>query len=168
MDSSTSRGIQYLIIVYVLFSFVRDKLMAGYFWCLSTAIVLVPLVLYFVRPSRSSIPNATPQLPLTGNAVSYGIDPVKFLAGQRARHGDVFRVNLVIIRIVFLLGPEGTNALLKGTEKSGISFYSALSFLIGSAVDKGNLARHGTNRRPCIARMGREFPSKHAKNPFCL
>lgn len=62
---------------------------------------------------------------------------MKFLITQRARHGDVFYVNLAIIRIVFFLGPEGTNAILKGTEKGGISFWAALKFVIGGSVDKG-------------------------------
>src|SRR5271169_453655 len=102
------------------------------------AVLLVPILYYFIRtPSIASVPNASPHYPLIGNSVSYGMDPIKFLLDQRARHGDVFLVDLVVIRIVFFLGPEGTNAILKGTDKSGIGFWSAMEFVIGQAVIKG-------------------------------
>lgn len=103
------------------------------------ALLLVPLILYyFIRISSiPSVPNASPHYPLIGNSVSYGMDPVKFLLDQKARHGDIFLVNLAVIHIVFFLGPEGTNAILKGTDKSGISFWSAMEFVIGQAVVKG-------------------------------
>src|SRR5579862_6881492 len=101
-------------------------------------LLLLPLLYYFLTPSSlTGIPNATPCLPIVGNAIHFGINPVKFLKTQRARHGDVFLVNLAIIKIIFFLGPEGTNAILKGTEKGGISFWDALKFVIGGAVNKG-------------------------------
>jgi len=101
-------------------------------------LLLLVLVVYLLKPpSIPGIPTATPCLPLVGNAIHFGIDPVNFLVRQRARHGDVFLVNLAIIRVVFFLGPEGTNAILKGTEKGGISFWEALRYVIGGAVDKG-------------------------------
>lgn len=101
-------------------------------------LLLLPLLYYLLKPpSIPGIPNATPMLPLIGNAIHFGMDPVKFLVNQRERHGNVFLVNLAIIRIVFFLGPEGTNAILKGTEKGGISFWDALRFVIGGAVDVG-------------------------------
>ena len=65
------------------------------------------------------------------------MDPIKFILDQKARHGDIFLVDLAVIRIVFFLGPEGTNAVLKGTDKSGISFWAAMEFVIGEAVIKG-------------------------------
>ena len=107
-------------------------------------VVLLPLLYYLLKPpSIPGIPNATPMLPLIGNAIHFGIDPVTFLVNQRATHGDVFLVNLGIIRIVFFLGPEGTNAILKGTEKGGISFWDALRFVIGGAVDVGRCSPFG-------------------------
>src|SRR2546430_14090828 len=102
-------------------------------------LVLLPILYYFLTPtSLPGIPNATPNLPIIGNAIHFGLNPVNFLKTQRARHGDVFLVNLAIIKIIFFLGPEGTNAILKGTEKGGISFWDALKFVIGGAVNKGN------------------------------
>jgi sterol 14-demethylase len=109
-------------------------------WILLPALLLVPLLYWFLKtPSIALIPTATPHIPLIGNSVSFGIDPVKFLLNQRAKHGDIFLVDLAVIRVVFFLGPEGTNAVLKGTEKGGISLWTALSFLIGSSVEKGPL-----------------------------
>lgn len=107
-------------------------------WILLPALLLIPLFYWLLKtPSIPSIPTATPHIPLIGNSVSFGIDPVQFLLNQRAKHGDIFLVNLAILRVVFFLGPDGTNAILKGTEKGGISFWAALSFLIGGAVEKG-------------------------------
>src|SRR5271167_2058306 len=104
------------------------------------ALLLLALTYYLLAPaSLPGIPNATPCLPIVGNAIHFGIDPVKFLKTQRARHGDIVLVNLAIIKIIFFLGPEGTNAILKGTEKNGISFWDALKFVIGGAVNKGTL-----------------------------
>src|SRR5437762_866106 len=89
-------------------------------------LLLIPILYYFLRtPSIPTVPNATPHYPLIGNSVSYGINPIKFLLDQRTRHGNIFLVDLAVIRIVFFLGPEGTNAILKGTDKSGVSFYAA-------------------------------------------
>jgi hypothetical protein len=101
-------------------------------------VLLIPILYYFLRiPSIPSVPTATPHYPLIGNSVSYGMDPIKFLLVQRARHGDIFLVDLAVIRIVFFLGPEGTNAILKGTDKSGISFWAAMETVIGGAIIQG-------------------------------
>ena len=101
-------------------------------------ILLLPVLYYLLKPSSiPSIPNATPRLPLLGNAIFFGINPVKFLKDNRARHGDIFLVDLVVIRIIFCLGPEGTNTVLKGTERAGISLWVALEYVIGGAVKKG-------------------------------
>jgi sterol 14alpha-demethylase len=103
--------------------------------------ILIPLlpVLYFLLrpPCIPTIPNATPNFPIIGNAISFGIDPIKFLISQRARHGDVFLVNLAIIRIVFFLGMDGSNAILRGTERSGISFWAAVLFIFGDSAKRG-------------------------------
>jgi len=101
-------------------------------------LLLIPIYYYFLRvPSIPSVPNATPCYPLIGNSVSYGIDPIKFLLNQKARHGNIFLADLAVIRIVFFLGPDGTNAILKGTDKSGISFWAAMEFVVGQAIFKG-------------------------------
>jgi hypothetical protein len=105
---------------------------------ISLSLLFLPILYYLLKPpSIPSIPTATPNLPLVGNAIAYGTNPIEFLKAQRARHGDTFLVNLGIINIVFFLGPEGTNTVLKYTERSGVSMYSALGFLIGGSVVKG-------------------------------
>ena len=93
---------------------------------------------YFVNgPAVHGIPQATPSLPLAGSAPWYRRDPVEFLQTQRQKHGDIVLVNLGVLRVVFFLSPEGTNALLKGTEKSGISLPETVSYLFGDPFRKG-------------------------------
>jgi len=65
------------------------------------------------------------------------MDPIKFLVEQRAKLGNVFLIDLAVIRVVFFLGPDGTNAILKGTDSSGIGFWAAMDFVIGDAIKKG-------------------------------
>jgi len=113
------------------------------------AFLIVVSILFFSLRNASipSVPNATPHFPLIGNSISYGIDPIKFLLEQRARHGDIFLVDLVAIRMVIFLGPDGTNAILRGTDNSGISFWSAMEFVIGGAVNKGTHSVGWSDRR---------------------
>jgi len=102
------------------------------------SLFLLPLLYFILKPSSlPNIPHATPSLPLIGNAIFYGLNPVGFLTQQRAQHGDIVLVNLGLIKVVFFLGPEGVNAILKGTEKAGISFWDALTILLGDVVKEG-------------------------------
>lgn len=101
-------------------------------------LLLIPVLYYLLKPpSVTSIPTATPHFPLIGNAISFGLDPIKFLIAQRARHGDIVLVNLAVFRIVFLLGPDGNNTISKGTEKSGISFWAAVVDTFGPTTARG-------------------------------
>jgi len=110
------------------------------------ALILLPVLWYFLKPPHiPGIPNATPMLPLIGNAIFYGYDPTLYLQQQRKKHGDVFLVNLAIFKVVFFFGPEGTNAILKGTERSGISFWYALEFLMGVPVTRGITSHSNSN-----------------------
>ena len=85
----------------------------------------------------SIIPSATPKLPIIGNAKSFRADPVQYLLTQRALHGDIFTLHLGFLDFVFFLGPEGTNAVLSGTEKTGISLFVAVSYFFGKSFEKG-------------------------------
>lgn len=107
-------------------------------------LVLIVGVLYYLLkpPSIGNIATATPHFPIVGNAIAYGKDPLKFLAKQRARYGDVFLVNLGILRAVFFLGPQGTTAILKGTERSGLSFYQPLDFFFPGTNIKGIIQKN--------------------------
>lgn len=59
------------------------------------------------RPvSPTPVPWANSSIPLIGNVLEYGADPVKFLLKQKELLGDVFRVNLVIMSITFCIGPQ--------------------------------------------------------------
>jgi len=93
----------------------------------------------FSTGRHNSIPSATPKLPLIGNAKSFRASPVQYLLSQRAIHGDVFTLHLGFINIVFFLGPEGTNAILSGTERTGISLFSAVTYFFGTPFERGTI-----------------------------
>lgn len=97
-------------------------------WLLTTLFIILLWILYVKTKSIPipGIPSATPSLPFFGNSISFRKDPIKFLQSQQARHGNIFLVDLMVLRIVFCLGPEGNNAVFKGTEESGISMYAAV------------------------------------------
>ena len=99
---------------------------------------LLLIILYFFKRSRAlvSIPTATPSFPIIGNAISYRANPIQFLRSQQARHGDVFLVDLGVIRIVYFMGPIGVNSILRGTETSGISMFAAACHMLGGAFEK--------------------------------
>jgi hypothetical protein len=46
----------------------------------------------------------------------------------------------MFIRIVFVLGPEGTKAIMKRTEKSGLSMYQAAARIMGGGIEKCTVA----------------------------
>lgn len=54
----------------------------------------------------NAIPWAKTSIPFLGGAVEYGTDPVKFLVEQRRKVGDVVRVNLIVMKITFVLGAK--------------------------------------------------------------
>lgn len=125
---------------------------------------LIPALYYILKPfSIPSIPNATPNLPILGNAISFGVDPINFLLTQRVRHGDIFLVNLGIFNVVFFLGPEGTNAVYKGTDRGGISFLAAMVYLIGPPLEKGMLSGLLSDVRACDARVAGDRKTDHAE-----
>ena len=105
--------------------------------------LLIPLLFYPLKPSSiPSIPEASPNFPLIGNSISFGLDPIKFLQTQRTRHGDIFFVNLGIFKVIFFLGPEGTNAIYKGTDLGRISFLAAMTYLRSPPFEKGTVPTH--------------------------
>ena len=100
-------------------------------------ILSLPIVYYLIKtPSIPSIPNATPHLPILGNALAFIKDPVQYLIDQRALHGDVFLLNLGFVKFVYFLGPEGSNAIFRGTERSGLSQFDTLTLLLGAGAKK--------------------------------
>jgi hypothetical protein len=105
-------------------------------------LALVLIALFTLRGrSPPGIPRAKPWLPIFGNAIAFNADAVGFLLSQRERLGDVVLVDLMVFKVVFFLGPEGSNAVLKGTDKGGISFLAAMKVIIGRPLQKGILLK---------------------------
>ncbi|KAF2652068.1 14-alpha sterol demethylase [Lophiostoma macrostomum CBS 122681] len=57
-------------------------------------------------------------IPHFGNAISYGINPYRFLADSRKRHGDIFTFRLFHLRITAYLGTSGNAFILNGSHSS--------------------------------------------------
>jgi len=97
----------------------------------------LPILYYLLKPpSIAGIPNATPSLPVFGNSLAFMKDPVQFMLDQRAIDGHVFLLNLGFVRFVYFLGPDGTNAIFRGTERSGLSQFNTLTLLLGAGARK--------------------------------
>lgn len=69
--------------------------------------------------------------------VAYGKDPVGFLATQRKQLGDVFCVDLFLVKIVFLLGSEGNKVVFRAHEDD-LSFWENIKTFIGPRVTAGS------------------------------
>jgi sterol 14-demethylase len=73
------------------------------------AAILVALILYcIIRPggSKSAIPWAKSTIPILGNALEWGADPLQFLLKQKKLVGEVFRVNLLLLKVTVVVGPR--------------------------------------------------------------
>lgn len=86
----------------------------------------------------------SPSLPYAGEStlasrlstpVLYGKDPVGFLCETRKRLGDVFCVDLMVAKIVFVLGPEGNKEVLRATEDQ-LSFWEQIRWALGPLLEK--------------------------------
>jgi len=105
---------------------------------LNKMLLLIALMLLVIaaitvrgRSSHHRIPRATPWYPVLGNAIAFHRDAVGFLLSQREQHGDIVEVDLMVFKVIFFLGAEGCNAILRGTDKGGISFLAAMKVIIG-------------------------------------
>lgn len=73
------------------------------------AVLIAALVLcHVLRPStkEGAIPWAKSTIPILGNALEYGSDPLRFLLKQKQTVGEVFRVNLLLMKVTFVIGPR--------------------------------------------------------------
>lgn len=95
----------------------------------------------------------SPSLPYAGESsiasrlstpILYGKDPVGFLCETRKSLGDVFCVDLIVTKIVFILGPEGNKDVLKATEDQ-LSFWKQIEWALGPLVEKGAWTRLCSN-----------------------
>ncbi|KIP08304.1 hypothetical protein PHLGIDRAFT_127124 [Phlebiopsis gigantea 11061_1 CR5-6] len=66
-------------------------------------------------------------------AAEYGKDPVEFLRKTRERLGDIFCVDLLMLRIVFFLGSEGNKTVLRAAEDK-LSFMEQIKWAMGAAM----------------------------------
>jgi hypothetical protein len=98
---------------------------------LLVVLLVLPAVYLLTPPKAGTIPLASGRLPLIGHGLAYGTNPITFLTRQRAQHGNIFLVDLSIIKPIFLLGPEANNLFFGATEKKGLSFYAIFEFMFG-------------------------------------
>lgn len=84
------------------------------------------LVWRFLTRLPPGIPNAVGRLPVVGAAQELGEDPIGFLTKHRRKLGDVFSVDVIFFRIVFVLGNTSVSQFLKNKEKD-FSFWDALA-----------------------------------------
>ncbi|KAF7797473.1 hypothetical protein EIP86_008670 [Pleurotus ostreatoroseus] len=66
-------------------------------------------------------------------AGEYAKDPVSFLAKTRSIIGDVFCVDLIVTKIVFLLGPDGNKELFRAPEDK-LSFEESVKWSLGPTI----------------------------------
>lgn len=64
----------------------------------------------------------------------YGSDPAKFLIQQRKKLGDVFCVDLFLVKFVYFLGPEANRAILRAPENE-LGFYEFVKRFMGSFAE---------------------------------
>lgn len=76
--------------------------------------------LYWTRKPTNIAPWAKSAHPLLGHVPRYAADPIRFLCEQRKLLGDVFRVDLLVLKITFVISSDVLNC---GT-------YSDLSLII--------------------------------------
>ena len=66
-------------------------------------------------------------------AGEYGKDPVEFLRKTRKQLGDVFCVDLLVVKIVFVLGAEGNKEVTRAVEDK-LSFWDQVKWALGAVV----------------------------------
>ncbi|KAJ3057501.1 hypothetical protein HK097_004022 [Rhizophlyctis rosea] len=80
----------------------------------------------YLFSTTDGIPEAKGSIPVVGAAVGFGSNPRKFLEEQRRKLGEVFRVNLLAIKPIFILDPKERDRLYKTSERV-VSFEEALA-----------------------------------------
>lgn len=72
--------------------------------------------------------------------VEYGKDPVEFLRKTRKQLGDVFCVDLLIVKFVFFLGAQYNRTILRAPENE-LSFWDQVRWAMGPRADAGQWAK---------------------------
>lgn len=103
------------------------------------------VLLFLTYRLHKFVSRISPAIPTAGEGsilerlsvpVQYGMDPVGFLARQRAKLGDVFCVDLFLLKFVVFLGPEGNRSILRASEKE-LSFWEMIKTLLGPGTASG-------------------------------
>jgi len=97
--------------------------------CLCSPLVVIPLVfflglLFFLRPRKSGIHDAPPmvlsspvvKIPIIGQALEFGMSPVKMTKRCYDQYGPVFTVPIANKRMTFLIGPEAQAPFFKASD----------------------------------------------------
>ncbi|PHH82991.1 hypothetical protein CDD83_3096 [Cordyceps sp. RAO-2017] len=82
------------------------------------ALVALSVLLNVVHQMLSRNPNEPPVVfhwfPFIGSTITYGMDPPRFFAANRAKHGDVFTFILLGKKTTVAVGPAGNEFILNG------------------------------------------------------
>jgi sterol 14-demethylase len=73
---------------------------------LAVSLLVAYAIFFKSRDDSARVPWAETSIPFFGGVVGYGEDPVRFLVEQRKKVGDVFRVNLLVMKITFVIGSK--------------------------------------------------------------
>lgn len=106
---------------------------------IAAAIVVVLTVLYKVmKPKRhpKAPPNVNVGLPLIGNFIEFGKNPVAFATECKKKYGTVFTVPMMHKNLTFVMGPEASTPFYKlGDEQmSQPEVYSFMTPVFGKGV----------------------------------
>jgi len=107
---------------------------------LTLALLLVSFIVLLIRVVRPplKVPYATAAVPIIGPAIRFGINPIKYLQEQRKIHGDVFCVDLLIIRITFNISPAANQQFTRKAE-ADLGFWKIAEERMGPRVKLGIL-----------------------------
>lgn len=97
-------------------------------WILG-AIVLICANLLFKRQikyARLNYPVASTNIPIFGSAIAFGVRGLEFLKESRKKYGNVFVVDLLILRFHFVLGPKCIQAFYKAPNNVCYFHYKLL------------------------------------------
>ena len=90
---------------------------------------LVVLMTHFVlkrhlRYSKLGYPVATTSIPVVGAAIAFGSRGLEFLREKHKQLGNVFVVDLLVLRFHFVLGPKAIQAFYKAPNDVSQIFVS--------------------------------------------
>ncbi|KJZ76396.1 Eburicol 14-alpha-demethylase [Hirsutella minnesotensis 3608] len=81
---------------------------------LAVTTVVINIIWQMLPKKKSEPPLVFHLLPVIGNAISYGLDPPRFYAECRKKHGDIFTFILFGRRMTVHLGVNGNDFVLNG------------------------------------------------------